>query len=236
MDPWIDSGEIKQILIITEGKFGSGISPVEAARIAYGEGIAVSVVGITNPEGNINRNMEAVKAIAEAGGGLWDYSNMEELEDTVRNLTLNTTLKTIECIVDRQLKVIIGEDISNLEPQSKKKIMDFIGKYGRGINLKCIVVVDIGKSIKGGFTNVKGSITGLLESFQERKGSSIIAVLGCPGETKHSHKIICNFTCDINLLKKNLEQMNCSGDRQAGTAILKACELMKQYYEVYNAH
>ena len=171
MDPWIDSGEIKQILIITEGKFGSGISPVDAAKIAYGEGIAVSVVGITNPEENINMNMEAVKAIAEAGGGLWDYSNMEELEDTVRNITLNTTLKTIECIVDRQLKVIIGEDISNLEPQSKKKIMDFIGKYGRGINLKCIVVVDTGKSIKGGFTDVKKR--DCLKAFRRGKAAAL---------------------------------------------------------------
>lgn len=236
MDAWIDNSEIKQVVIITEGKFGSGISPVEAARISYGKGIAVSALGISNPEGSSNKYIEMVKEIAEAGGGLWDYSNIEELERKVREITHNTTFKTIERIVGRQLKVIIGEDIQNLEPQSRKKIIDFIEKYGGGINLKCIVVIDTGKNIKGSLAILKRSITGLLYSFQERKGNSSIAVVACSGETAGIYKTICYFTGDISLLKQNLEQIHCSGDRQAGAAILKACELMNQYYEVYNAH
>lgn len=169
MDAWIDNSEIKQIVIITEGKFGSGISPVEAARIAYGEGIAVSAIGISDPEGSSNKYIEIVKEIAEAGGGLWEYSNIGELERKVREIAHNTTFKTIERIVGRQLKVIIGEDISNLEPQSRKKIIDFIEKYGGGINLKCIVVIDTGKSIKGSHAIIKRSIMGLLDSFLKRK-------------------------------------------------------------------
>lgn len=235
MDAWIDSGEIKEIIIITEGKSDSGISPVEAARKAYKEGIAVSAVGIFSPEGGSEKDMEAVKEIAEAGGGLWYYSDMEDLGSTIREITHNTALKTIEQIVGRQLKAIIGEEIPDLEPQSKKKIMDFIEKYGGNINLKCVVVFDTEKSIKGSLSIAKRSVTGLLESLQKRKGSSSIAVIACSREYAGMYNIICDFTCDISLLNQKLELIRCSGDGQAGAAILKACQLMNQYYEVYNA-
>ena len=35
----IDSGEIKQIIVVTDGRSNTGISPVEAAKRAYEAGI-----------------------------------------------------------------------------------------------------------------------------------------------------------------------------------------------------
>lgn len=235
MDALIDSGEVKQIIIITEGKPGSGISPVEAARKAYNEGIVVSAVGIVNTEGGSEKDMEAVKNIAEAGGGLWYYSDMKGLKCTIREITHGTALKTIEQIVSRQLKTIIGGEISALEPQSRKRIMDFIEKYGGSINLKCVVVIDTGKSIRGSLSYVKRSIAGLLESLKKRKGRSSIAVIVSSCEPAGMHNIICDFTDDTKLLNQKLEIIRFKEGGQAGASILAACELMNQYYEVYNA-
>jgi len=204
MDAWIDSGEIKQIIIVTDGKSDSGVSSVEAAKKAYDKGIVVSAIGIVDPEAGSEREAEEAKKIAEAGGGLWYCSKAEDLKYAVEKIAIDTSIKTIERIVDRQLKVIIGGEIPDLEPESRKKIMNFIKKYGGNINLKCIIVIDTGRSIKGSFSIAEKSVEGLLENIRIRKGSSSIAVIDCSGET-------------------------------AGAAILKACELMNQYYEVYNA-
>ena len=235
MDAWIDSGEIKQIIIVTDGKSGSGISLVEAAKEAYDKGIVVSAIGIVDPEAGSEREAEETKKIAEAGGGLWYYSKAEDLKYAVKEIAIDTSVKTIERIVDRQLKVIIGEGIPDLEPESRTKIMNFIKKYGGNINLKCIVVIDAVRSIKGSFSIVEKSAAGLLESIRIRKGSSSIAVIDCSGETAGMHNTICEFAGDISLLNQNPELICRSGGGQAGAAILKACELMNQYYEVYNA-
>ena len=80
MDAPIDSGEVRQIIIITEGKPGSGISPVEAARKVYNEGIVVSAVGIVNPEGGTEGYGGSKEYCSEAGGGLWYYSDMKGLK------------------------------------------------------------------------------------------------------------------------------------------------------------
>jgi Ca-activated chloride channel family protein len=221
MDPLIDNGEIKQIIIITGGRSDPEVSPVEAAGKAYAEGITVSAVGIFDTEAGNEKYIDEVREIAKAGGGLWDYSDMEDMGRTVKDITYNTSIKTIEQLVSRQFKAIIGEDISDLEPGSRMKIMDFIERYGGNINLKCIVVIDIGRSMKSSLAVVKRSITGMFESLRGRNGSSSIAVIVYPDD-------ICEFTSDISILKQKLELIRCGGDFYAGAAILKACELMKR--------
>jgi len=204
MDAWIESGEIKQIIIVTDGKSGSGASSVEAAKKAYDKGIVVSAIGIIDSDAGSEGEAEEAKKIAEAGGGLWYYSKTEDLKCAVKEINIDTSIKTIERIVARQLKTIIGGEIPDLEPESRKKIMNFIKKYGGNINLKCIIVIDTDRRIKDSFSIAEKIEAGLLESIRTRKGSSSVEVIDCSGKT-------------------------------AGAAILKACELMNQYYEVYNA-
>ena len=204
MDAWIESGEIKQIIIVTDGKSGSGASSVEAAKKAYDKGIVISAIGIIDSDAGSEGEAEEAKKIAEAGGGLWYYSKPEDLKCAVKEINIDTSIKTIERIVARQLKIIIGGEIPDLEPESRKKIMNFIKKYGGNINLKCIIVIDTDRRIKDSFSIAEKIEAGLLESIRTRKGSSSVEVIDCSGKT-------------------------------AGGAILKACELMNQYYEVYNA-
>lgn len=231
----IDSGEIKQIIVVTDGRSNTGISPVEAAKRAYDAGITVSTIGVINLRGSSDeKDIEEVEEIAKAGGGLCEYSHIEDLGRTIQNLTQKTAQRTIEQIVSRQLKVIMGEEIENLEPKSRLKLVDFIDKYGENINLKCIVVLDASGSMRDKLAIAKKSVVELLESLQGRKGNSSIAVITYPGGNDAMCNIICGFTNEISILRQKLELLSTGGGTPTGPAIIKACELMYQYYEVYS--
>lgn len=228
----IDNGEINQIIVVAGGRSGLGISPIEAARKAYDEGITVSTIGIINLSGSDEKAVEEVEEIAKAGGGLWEYSSIEYLDRTIQKLTRKTARRTIEQIVDRQLKAIIGEEIEDLEPKSRIKLVDFIQRYEENINLKCIILLDTRESMRGKVAILKKSVIKLLENLHKRKGNSSIAVLTYPGENIDMCSIICEFTSDISILNQKLEII-CSGrDTPIGPAILKSSEFMHQYYEV----
>lgn len=232
----IESGEIKQIIVVTGGRSNMGIGSIDAAKRAYDAGIAVSTIDIINSGGSSDqKDTEEVEEIAKAGGGLCEYSHIEDLSRTIQNLTHRTAQRTIEQIVRRQLKVIMGEEIESLEPRSRLKIVDFIEKYGDNINLKCIIVLDTSGSMRDKLYFAKKSVAELLESLQGRKGSSSIAVISYPEENPALCSIICGFTSDISILRQKLEQIRLGGDTTIGPAILKAIELMYQYYEVSGA-
>lgn len=229
----IDSGEIKQIIVVTDGRSNMGISPVEAAKRAYDAGITVSTIGIINLKGSSDeKDIEEVEEIAKAGGGLCEYSHIEDLGRTIQNLTHRTAQRTIEQIVSKQLKLIMGEEIESLEPKSRLKIVDFIEKYGENINLKCVIVLDTSGSMRDKLSIARRSVVELLENLQGRKGSSSIAVIAYPGGASDLCSIICGFTTEISILRQKLELISSGGGTPTGPAILKACELMYQYYEV----
>jgi len=228
----IENGEIKQIIVVTDGRSDSGISPIEAAKKAYDAGVIVSAIGIINQrDGSDEKGIGEAEEIAEAGGGLCEYSHVEDLEGTMQNITHKTARKTIEEIVSRQLKLIIGEELQNLEPKSRIKIVDFIKKYGENINLKCIVVIDTGGRMENKLAALKKSVEELLGNLKARKGSSCIAVIAYAGDDTDMCSVICNFTSEISILSQKLELMSSGGCKDTGSAILKAYELMYRYYE-----
>ncbi len=233
MTTMIESGEIKQIIVITDGRSNMGINPVEAAKRAYNAGMTVSTIGVINLRGSSDeKDIEEVEEIAKSGGGLCEYSHIEDLSRTIQNLTHKTAQRTIEQIVSRQLKTIVGEEIENLEPRSRLKIVDFIEKYGESVNLKCIVLLDTSGSMRDKLAIAKRSLLELLENLQGRKGSSSIAVIAYPGGEEYMSSTICEFTSELNILKQKLEGIRCGGGTPTGPAIIRACQLMEQYYEV----
>lgn len=231
MNKLIESGEIKLIITVTDGRSNMGVSPVQAAARAFEAGITVSAIGVIDHSESIDeKDIEEVEEIAKAGGGLCEYSYMEELGSTMQLLTQKTAQKTIEQIVGRQLRAIIGEDIENLEPKSRLKIVDFIESYGENVNLKCIIVLDTSGSMRNRLHIAKKSVVELLEGLQDRRGSCSIAVITYPADNSDMCSVICGFTSDINILKHKLEYMRSSGGTPTGPAIMKACMLMYEYY------
>ena len=228
-----DSGEIKQIIVVTDGRSNIGTSPVEAAGKAFALGITVSTIGIINHrDSKDEKDIEEVEEIARAGGGLCEYSHMENLAMTMQDLTHKTAQRTIEQIVSRQLRSIIGENIEDMEPRSRLKIVDFIEKYGDNINLKCIILLDTSGSMKYKLEIAAKSVTELLENLQERPGNSSIAVITYPGTEAGNCSVICDFTNDTGTLRQKLAGIKAGGGTPTGPAILMACEQMLRYYRV----
>lgn len=233
MNMLADSGEIKQIIVITDGRSNTGISPVAAAAKAYETGITVSTIGIINPGTcSEEKDIEEVEEIARAGGGICQYSHIQELGRTIRDLTHKTAQRTIEQIVSRQLRSIIGAEIEFMEPGSRMKIVDFIENYGDSINLKCIILLDTSGSMKDKLDTARKSMVELLENLGERKGSSSIAVITYSGEGTGLCRVICDFTNDKEMLRHKLEGIKAGGGTPTGPAILMAREQMLRYYEV----
>ncbi len=232
MDALIDNGEIKQIIVVTDAGHGLETGAIEAAKKAYDAGITVSAIGINNPQSNSEKGVQVVKGIAESGGGLWEYSFIEDLSKTMQDLTLKTAGRTIKQAVGRQLKAVIGDEIEDLEPKSKTKITDFINNYGENINLRCIVVFDVGESMGDNPVIMKKSVIEMFEGLRRRKGKSSIAVIFCTAENSGVYSTACDFTSEVYTLGQELEMIYPDGDISSGSPILKACELMHRYYEV----
>jgi Ca-activated chloride channel homolog len=222
-------GEIRQIIIITDGKSNIGISPIEAAKQANKLGIVVSTIGIIGQNGDgEERDIEEVEGIAKAGGGLCEYTHLENLGMTVQVMTQKTAQKTIEQIVTRQLKSIIGVDINNLEPKSRFKIVEFIENFGDSINLKCTVILDTSGSMGSKLNTAKSSLIELLQSLSSRRGEGKIAVIKYPGYNDESASVVCSFTDSIELLQNRLSTMRAGGGTPTGPAIEKACQLIME--------
>ena len=222
-------GEIRQIIIITDGKSNIGISPIEAAKQANKLGIVVSTIGIIGKDGEGNeRDIEELEGIAKIGGGLCEYTHLENLGLTVQVMTQKTAQKTIEQIVTRQLKSIIGVDINNLEPKSRFKIVDFIENYGDSINLKCVVILDTSGSMGSKLDIAKSSLIELLQSLSSRRGEGKVAVIKYPGYFDEAASLVCGFTDSIELLQNKLGTIRAGGGTPTGPAIERACQLIME--------
>lgn len=222
-----NTGEIRQIIVITDGKSNIGISPIDAARQANKLGIVVSTIGIINQNHDSDeRDIEELEGIAKAGGGLCDYTHLENLSMTVQVMTQKTAQKTIEQIVSRQLKSIIGVDMNNLEPKSRFKIVDFIENFGDGINLKCVIVLDTSGSMGNKLDTAKRSLVELLQNLQSRKGQSQIAIVKYPGQREEAASVVCSFTDSTEQLQSKLNTITAGGGTPTGPAIDRACMLI----------
>ena len=220
-------GEIKQIIIITDGKSNIGKSPVDAALDAYKRGITVSAIGIVDNDGSGDeRDVEELEGIAKAGGGLCEYTHIQNLGMTMQIMTQKTAQKTLEQIVSRQLKSIVGTDINEIEPKSRYKIVDFIEKYGDKVNLKCVIALDTSGSMKYKLESAKQSLLDLLQSMKCRQGQSSIAVVTYPGQQNDVTSIVCKFTDNGDTLESRIRGIKAGGGTPTGPAIETAVNLI----------
>ncbi|MGI5997905.1 MAG: VWA domain-containing protein [Lutispora sp.] len=224
-----ESGIIKQIIVITDGRSNIGVNPAEAAAKAKAEGITVSAIGIIDDEGRNEEDVLEVEAISKAGGGLSDYCYTHNLGMTLQTMTQKTVNHTLECIVSRQLKTIIGEDITNIEPKSRLKIVEFIEKYGERVNLLNVIVLDTSKSMANKLEKSKKCIIDLMESMNNRKGISNLALISYPGDNSSMINVVCDFTTDRALLKEGMKLLKAKGGTPTGPAIEAAIDLIMEY-------
>lgn len=217
--------EFRQIMLITDGESNDGISPVSAAKEGHEKGVTTSTIGITN-RGKEEGALEEIKDIAEAGGGVWEITHIQNLSMALSVATVKSVYKTIEEAVNKELKEIIGTELKDMHPQSRIKVTDMIDRLGDEINIKCCIVIDSSGSMASKVNIARNSILNLLRVLSQRKGKTEIAVISYPGKNGSQYDVLCDFTEDIDLLEKSLNKIQIGGNTPTGPAIESAIELL----------
>lgn len=230
-----ECGVIRQMVIITDGRSNIGINPAEAAAKANAMGITVSAIGIISGEGRDEGDVMEIEAISKAGGGLCDYCYLEDLGIILQDMTQKTVNHTLECIVSKQLKSIIGQNITNIEPKARMKIVEFIESYGNRVDLQYAIVIDTSKSMMSKLELAKKCIADLMETLKTRKGVSKVALISYPGDSGNAANVACEFTSELSVLKEGLKALKARGDTPTGPAIEMAAELILEY-ESFNSY
>ena len=226
---------LKQIILISDGQSNIGSDPVDMAEIALSRDIRVNTIGIIDNRYNKNSIFE-LENIAEKGGGICEITNLENLSETLSRVTVKSVYETIEEVVNNELKEILDEDIKTMQPSKRYKFVNMIDKIGDEILLKCLILLDVSGSMKKKIDIAKKSIFELLMFLEERSGENQIGVISFPGKDRY-YELLCDFTTDIDELRKKIEIIETGGATPTGPAIegaIRALTREENEYSIYD--
>jgi len=217
--------EFKQIILATDGESNVGPDPVMIAKQGHSSGITISTIGIVD-EQNKEQPLTEIQNIALAGGGIWEMTDVKSLTSAMSMLTMKSVHMTIEQVVNKELKGIIGTELKDMHPDSRKKITDLMDKLGDEVNIKCCAVIDCSGSMSNKINISKQSILNILRVLSGRKGKTSVAVIAYPGSNGEMFDILCDFTEDIAELEEALLQIKAGGTTPTGPALEAATKLL----------
>lgn len=219
------------MIVVTDGKSNIGGNPVTAAAEAAKRGIVVNAIGIMEQKEE-DHAFDEIREIARAGRGTWENTHVANLGQTMHHMTQRTVNKTIESIVGRQLKEMIGGNIDDIPPQARGQIIDYMDRLGEDIPIKCCVVMDCSGSMANKMGTARQSIIELMNSLQGRKGKSQIAIIAFPGEKGDFYRVICDFTENISEVKRTVYALKAGGNTPTAAAMNKAIDLMLDIHDI----
>lgn len=208
--------EFKQIILVTDGESNEGVDPVIVSKEAKNKQITINTIGITNSESE--ESISEIKEIAEFSGGVYEYTNINSLDTAMSMVSMKSVYNTLEETVSKELKNIVGSELEEIHPSSRKKIIDLIDKLGDNSDIKCSVVIDCSSSMKRKIDIAKSSALNLLRVLNSRNGKTEISVIAYPFEGE-SYKVLCDFTDNIIDLEKGLQRIKIGGRTPTGSAL-----------------
>lgn len=220
---------IKQIILVTDGQSNVGENPVEAAARAYKNGIIVNTIGVVDRKNPNEAALNEIIDIAKAGGGNYEYSYIDELFQTMQSLTYKTVNQTLQEVISKQLKEMIGQDIYSMEPASRSKILNYIDDFSENVGVQCCILLDSSGSMGNKIHLARHSILDLIYSFKGRRGRVDVAVIAFPGDDFLTCKVVHNFNDTPDKLERSLYEVNPKGGTPTGPAIDYGIGLIKQW-------
>ncbi len=217
--------KVNQIIVVTDGRSNVGGNPIIAAKEAVGNNIIVSAIGIVEKLEEDEGPIEEVQNIAASGGGEWELTYIENLSTTLHMLTQRTVNKTINTVVNKQLKELIGAELDEIRPKRRNKFVEYIENVSDEIHIKCCILLDCSGSMKSKISKARESIIDLMNSLKGRKGKSEVAVIAFPGPKTEMTNIVNDFTDDIEYIKDEICNIRTNGTTPTAPAIYKAIEL-----------
>lgn len=216
--------KFNQIILVTDGESNIGVDPVLVAKEAGAESITINTIGITN--GQREESMTEIKDIADSSGGVWEHTDLNSLDTAMSMVSMKSVYNTLEETVSKELKSLVGSELEELHPQSRKKIIDLIDKLGDDADIRCCLVIDCSASMKRKIDIAKSSALNLLRVLNSRKGKTEIAVVGYPHSDK-DYSVLCDFTNNIINLEKGLQKVKIGGQTPTGMALKGAISILQ---------
>lgn len=220
---------LKQIIVVTDGHSNRGVNPVQVASEASSQAITVNAIGLLHKGILGEKGKKEIQDIAQAGEGVWDIVEVEELAQSMQLISRQSSVQTMEKLVSKQLKKVMNIDsINSLPPQKRGKILQLIEEMGENAFLQCIILLDCSGSMSSKLEIAKDSIVDLLLSLQARKGSGEVGLISFPGNGNEYSRIVSPFTQNVDKLEQALNLLQVSGGTPTGPALLDAIALFSQ--------
>lgn len=221
---------MRQIVLITDGCSNVGMSPVIAAAGAQSEEIVVNVIGIVDHGEIGKRGAEEIEQIAAAGGGMSRIVTPQLLAQTVQMMTRKTVVHTVQQVVHKELKQILGhQEIDRLPPAQRAGVVQVIDDMAEKASIQIALLVDTSASMKPKLPAVKEAIRDLMLSLKAREGKSEIAVFHYPGtqkEMQNSAVLDAHWTEDLAKIDNLFYKLNMKGTTPTGPALLQVVQYM----------
>ncbi|MCC2684427.1 MAG: hypothetical protein K0R75_1326 [Paenibacillaceae bacterium] len=213
---------MQQIILITDGCSNVGLSPVVAAAQAQAEEIVVNVIGVIDDSPMGGSGHAEISQIAEAGGGMSRFVSSRQLAQTMQMMTRKTVVNTIQQIVGKELRTILGHDkIEELPPTERAQVVKVIDELGETSSLRVALLIDCSASMKDKLPAVREAIRDLLLSLQARNGKSEICVFHFPGGTYGEEaQLDADWTTELAKVENLFYKLIMKGTTPTGPAIL----------------
>src|SRR5699024_337550 len=175
----MSAGTLRQILLITDGRSNSGVSPIEAAKKAFSQGIVVNVIGVLHPnQSELDPEFQEIEQIARSGGGVSQVVYKENLSQTVQAVTKQAMSQTLQGFVHQELKHIFGteRELVDIEPDKRGEVMEVVEDLGEACELEVFVLVDTSASMRDKLLTVKEALIDLSMNLDARSGRNHFAI------------------------------------------------------------
>lgn len=213
-----------QITLITDGCSNQGISPIEAARIAFKRDITINVIGITDGGTMGKKGEDEIENIASAGGGISQIVPIEQIARTVQMVTRQAMNKTIHQVIHTQLTNILGkDDLTSIPPTERIKVVQMMDNMSEYSNLKIILLVDQSASMRNKMKKVEEAILDFQLSLISRAGTSLISIVTFPGDLGVIDVKI-PWTKEIGQISSLINRMIPKGNTPTGSALKASIE------------
>ncbi|TDQ34215.1 VWA domain-containing protein [Aureibacillus halotolerans] len=213
-------GTLKQILLITDGCSNEGEDPQEIALLAREHGVTVNVIGILDDYARSDDGLEEVEGIAEAGGGVSQIVQSEQLSQTVQMVTRQAMTQTLQGVINKELTSILGKEhaLEELPPAQRGEIVEVVEELGETSELQIVVLVDVSASMKSKLQMVKEALLDLSVSLSARSGNNSFCLKVFPGKKQAADELM-PWTPDLTSVANVFPKLTSGGITPTGPAL-----------------
>ncbi|WP_462409986.1 vWA domain-containing protein [Neobacillus sp. Marseille-QA0830] len=219
----MNTGKIRQVLLITDGCSNQGEDPIAMAALAREQGITVNVIGVMEHDVIDEKGMTEIEGIAMSGGGVSQIVYAQQLSQTVQMVTRKAMNQTIQGVVNRELQQILGrsQSMEDLPPEKRGEVMEVVDELGETVELEVLVLVDTSASMKHKLPTVKEALLDLSLSLNARTGGNQFSVYAFPGK-RNDVEILLDWTPNLQSLTSVFSKLSTGGITPTGPAIRAA--------------